>query len=156
MVQTSAKLAIYVNFKLNQEYIAKNLCIKKEIENNDCEGNCCLKESLEKQEKSENPTPNLPKEKSENLLFTGLYTWLKSSLLLISEQQLAYNSQTLVSHHPAIFHPPQSVYINLFSYLFIKLINMKLLVGVVLLMLAILVNYYIDITRILKKLNKKN
>lgn len=37
---------IYVNFKVNQEFIAANLCVEKEIEESTCNGNCQLKKSL--------------------------------------------------------------------------------------------------------------
>ena len=40
---------IYSWFKVNQASIAKTLCMKKEIKDNDCGGCCVLKKSLEKE-----------------------------------------------------------------------------------------------------------
>lgn len=37
---------IYLNFKVNQEFIAANLCVEREIEESTCNGNCQLKKSL--------------------------------------------------------------------------------------------------------------
>lgn len=39
---------IYVNFKLNQSFIAATLCVEKDIEESTCKGNCQLKKSLAK------------------------------------------------------------------------------------------------------------
>ncbi len=66
--QSSVKLAIYVRFKLNQQYYAKNECVKKAIVDNDCEGNCCLKKQLNAEEKKEPTIPALLKKHNE-LLF---------------------------------------------------------------------------------------
>ena len=43
---------VLFHFKINQEYIAKNLCVEKDIEESSCAGNCQLKKSLEVIEKS--------------------------------------------------------------------------------------------------------
>ncbi len=37
---------IYLNFKVNQEFIAANLCVEKDLEESTCNGNCQLKKSL--------------------------------------------------------------------------------------------------------------
>ncbi len=107
LYQTGSKLVVLINFKINQDFIAKNLCVKKEIEDNDCEGNCCLKESLEKVEKTENPTPNIPKEKSVDLLFTGQYSWLLSNLSVLSETIIFSQTKFIYLINSSIFHPPQ-------------------------------------------------
>jgi hypothetical protein len=51
--QALSKVWIVVSFKINQETIAKTLCIQKEVENNTCQGNCHLKEILEDSEQQE-------------------------------------------------------------------------------------------------------
>lgn len=107
LIQASAKFIIYVNFKLNQEYIAKNLCVKKEIENNDCEGGCCLKESLEKEEKSENPLPNLPKEKSETFYIPVQLNQTIETGQVISRINFIYIDKSVSDYQLNIFHPPQ-------------------------------------------------
>jgi len=37
---------IFTHFKINQEFIAANLCVEKEIEESTCKGKCQLKKSL--------------------------------------------------------------------------------------------------------------
>jgi hypothetical protein len=65
--QLCVKLVVYVNFKIQQDYYAKNECVKKDIVNNDCEGNCCLKKQLATQEKKAPTLPNIIKQKIEML-----------------------------------------------------------------------------------------
>lgn len=107
LIQASAKFIIYVNFKLNQDFIAKNLCVKKEIANNDCEGGCCLKESLEKEEKSESPLPNLPKDKSETFYIPVQLNQTIETGQIISNIHFIYMDKPTKDYPLSIFHPPQ-------------------------------------------------
>jgi hypothetical protein len=67
--QNIGKLLVLINFAVNREYIAKNLCVNREKSDNCCKGKCELKKDLEEQEKKES-IPNSVKEKSE-VLFIG-------------------------------------------------------------------------------------
>lgn len=53
MIPAVSNIVIFINFKIHQEYIAKNLCVEKEIENNTCMGCCQLKKEI-----NENEIPN--------------------------------------------------------------------------------------------------
>lgn len=46
ILQPCSKFWIFVSFKLNQDYITKTLCIKKEVKNNCCRGKCHLEKAL--------------------------------------------------------------------------------------------------------------
>ncbi|MBR8536801.1 hypothetical protein KDU71_14600 [Carboxylicivirga sediminis] len=50
-------------FKINQDYIAKTLCIQKDIEDNSCQGCCQLKKQMEQQNEQEESNPNQSREK---------------------------------------------------------------------------------------------
>lgn len=57
---------VFFNFKMNQDYISKNLCVEKEIVESTCKGNCQLKIELKKVEKkSETPFENKSMVESE-------------------------------------------------------------------------------------------
>jgi hypothetical protein len=57
---------IYVSFKINQDSIAKTLCVKKEVKNNGCQGKCHLKKQLENADKEEQKqAPTNTKDKVE-------------------------------------------------------------------------------------------
>ena len=54
------KFGIYIDFKIHQESISKELCILKEVPNNCCQGKCQLTKRLKKVEEPKNK--ELPKE----------------------------------------------------------------------------------------------
>lgn len=57
LLQQFSKLFVMAGFELKRDYIARNLCVKRNIANNTCKGNCHLKKKLaeeqEKQQESE-------------------------------------------------------------------------------------------------------
>ena len=52
-LQPFSKIWIVVSFKINQDSIAKTLCVKKEVKNNTCQGKCHLKKQLDKANEEE-------------------------------------------------------------------------------------------------------
>ena len=48
----------YVLFKINQNYIAQNLCVEKNIKKSKCKGHCQLKKIVE--ESKDAPSPEMP------------------------------------------------------------------------------------------------
>lgn len=103
---------IFVSFKINQDTIAKTLCVKKEIENNTCQGKCHLKKQLDKaDEEEQKQAPTTQKEKYEVLYcysakqFDFLeYVDTYQSKLNSSYANEFYNSSFISD----IFHPPQA------------------------------------------------
>lgn len=47
------RFGVIISFKLNQEYIAKNLCENRFDESSTCKGKCYLKKQLQKQDTEE-------------------------------------------------------------------------------------------------------
>jgi len=50
------RLGILAHFQVNKAYIAKNLCEKKAIKKNTCQGKCHLKKQMAKASETENRT----------------------------------------------------------------------------------------------------
>ena len=103
-----SNLAIVISFKINQDYIAKTLCEKKEVKENTCNGHCHLKKELKKvaETETESTLPELHKEKTELVQFESDFTFSfypksskKSSFSFYKESNLTFISK-------AIFHPP--------------------------------------------------
>ncbi len=63
LLQFFGKVGIFLSFKINQKYIASNICEKKAIPKNSCEGSCFLKKELQKEaeqaEKNKNNNKNI-------------------------------------------------------------------------------------------------
>lgn len=52
-MNVGGRLFVYVNFLIQQEYIAQNLCENREKPEMECNGKCHLKKELAKEEKKE-------------------------------------------------------------------------------------------------------
>ncbi|MBN2635000.1 MAG: hypothetical protein JXR61_01935 [Prolixibacteraceae bacterium] len=102
-----SELLVYVSFKLNQDYIANNLCVEKDVEGSACKGCCQLKKRMEEQQESKKALPPVQSEK-QNIDF-----WNQSALdwvayfpqleSTISEWNVKY--RIIISYQ--IFHPPK-------------------------------------------------
>lgn len=97
-----------ISFKINQDYIAKTLCEKKEEKENTCNGHCHLKKELKKVSETENDSniPNTYKEKMDLVFIQPEFTFSfyniptpKTSFSFYTESEIS----TLTSR---IFHPP--------------------------------------------------
>jgi hypothetical protein len=62
-----SSLIMFTVFKINQNEIAKTLCVLKEQKNNMCNGNCVLMAELKKQSENEEKHSALLKEKTESI-----------------------------------------------------------------------------------------
>lgn len=49
---------VYTSFKLNQDEIAKTICVQRKLVNNSCNGRCELQKSLKKYEENEKKMQN--------------------------------------------------------------------------------------------------
>ncbi len=99
-LQPLSKIWIYVSFKINQDYIAKNLCINRDKPAMHCNGKCQLIKKLNEADKDEQKQfPQTLNEKSDVLYCNNL----ADSLL----PQPLYNS-----------HKKQSICFNKFLYKF--------------------------------------
>lgn len=65
MLPSLGNVFIYTQFKINQDEIAKTICIQRKIVNNSCNGRCDLLKSLKKFEDNERKMNNVLKEKVE-------------------------------------------------------------------------------------------
>ncbi len=99
---------ILLVFKLNQQYIATNLCVQKEVDNNNCQGCCQLKKQMEQQNEQDKANPNQSKRKILIDLFTVA---TQTSRIICSSKTISYytvNTFQLQTFIAEIFHPPQS------------------------------------------------
>lgn len=108
--QSLGTLKVYLAFELNHDYIAEALCIQKDVENNDCQGNCYLMKSLDENKEREAQLPSTRPE--ESLFVFGIS--IPTSDDLKAEVNEKLNACLLGQHEyslragisPGIFHPP--------------------------------------------------
>ncbi len=104
------KSAILLDFAVNQDFISKTLCIKKDVAENTCNGKCHLSKQLEKSEEQSEDTPVLPQNLKEVILFykksaSFSWNWLKPSVINVP----CFSALHGVDVSFSIFHPPQTV-----------------------------------------------
>jgi len=102
----------YTFFLKNQDYIAKNLCVYKDIPTINCYGSCYLAtkmiDAVNQEEQQEGvPQPIVP----------VAFVWVNHDISFDLVNQLVFNEMRqfqvvddkllLPGHHLAIFHPPQ-------------------------------------------------
>ncbi|MFY9153777.1 MAG: hypothetical protein WAO52_17290 [Prolixibacteraceae bacterium] len=98
-----------VEYALNKDYIAKNLCINRDKPKSCCEGKCHLKKELAKSDTSEDSEQNNSPKKTQRHIDEFIKTQAKTSGL--SGNELHYPARSELSVHqrclPVIFVPPQ-------------------------------------------------
>jgi hypothetical protein len=114
-LQPFSKIWIVVSFKINQDKIAKTLCVKKEIKNNSCQGKCHLKKQLDKaDEEEQKQAPTNIKEKVEVLYCQTQRPFDFLKAVLFYENQTLGNyacdfySSSFITN---IFRPPKTILI---------------------------------------------
>ncbi|MGE0019629.1 MAG: hypothetical protein AB7S72_08190 [Draconibacterium sp.] len=98
---------IYLSFKINQNYIAKNLCVEKDVEGSTCKGCCQLKKRLdENQQKKEQLPPQISGKNDINLFVNQIFSCCTSD----TPQKINfrnYNSHYWFCLPHEVFHPPK-------------------------------------------------
>lgn len=102
-----SELLVFVSFKLNQDYIAKNLCVEKDVEGSACKGCCQLKKRMEEQQESKKTLPPVQSEKQTiDFWNQSTYNWInyypEHEMLIVSVER-----EYFLLMPQQIFHPPQ-------------------------------------------------
>ena len=114
-------LGIIISFKINQNYISKNLCEQRFVKNNCCHGCCQLKKRLaENDQKEQKQIPTNLNEKNifSTYIFNEIYKHIFSEMF----NNINYNIYLFFipnSYNIAIFHPPKT---SVFSKTFVQII----------------------------------
>lgn len=110
VLQSFSKIMILVNFQINKEYISKNLCVQKDVEDNCCKGSCHLKKQLDEEEKKEqSPASSLKDLKEFQIFCQNNFTFHFIPHLLLETDFVPYEKAKATSSTFAIFHPPKSL-----------------------------------------------
>lgn len=108
LLQTFSQAVIWAEFRVNQDYIAKNLCENRDKPEMHCDGQCCLKRKLAKDGKEQRPSQsNQKNELTVSLFYQESYFGIK--LLYCKRPQqfyFSYNELATFSFHHSVFHPP--------------------------------------------------
>ena len=110
LLQPFSKVWIYVSFKINQDYIAKNLCENRAKPILKCNGKCQLMKKLKQADKDEEKqTPQTIKEKLELLYCHNQVNFnvsQKFDFEVKKQSFFGYKFQDYSSYQATIFRPP--------------------------------------------------
>ena len=102
-----SRLFVYAGFKLNQSYIAANLCENRNKPQMHCNGKCYLMKKLKQAEEKQN---NAARESQKNLVqeaYCEVTPEIKFYTRLLQVITNPYNQITPQKGYGAIFRPPQ-------------------------------------------------
>ena len=100
--------AIFIDFKLNQDYIAKVLCINREKPQLECDGQCILMQKMKSTQDADHPE-QIQSPKSQLLEIFSELTAVFHPLSFPSVQQdfFTYDEPISLKNFSKIFHPPK-------------------------------------------------
>lgn len=90
----------YLNFKLQQEEIAKTICVQRKMVFNSCNGRCELQKSLKRYTDNEKSMQNTLKEKVDVVYVQEL---LSTSYELVQPIVITTKTETVVNRKPVSF-----------------------------------------------------
>jgi hypothetical protein len=102
---------ILMSFKINQDYIAKNLCENREKPKMHCNGNCILMKKLKQAEQNEQKQNEQNLKEKYEVLFCQIVTnfSLRGNTFFADKKPLnsTYSSFVTSSFNSDIFRPPK-------------------------------------------------
>ena len=107
LFQSTSKLVYIINYSINKNFIAKNLCENRNKPKMNCKGKCHLKKQLAQAEKNEAQGKTDCKEKWEDLFFASFQEFFSDKK--IKEQVTFIYKNNLKSNYScSIYHPPKA------------------------------------------------
>lgn len=111
ILPVSNEIGVLIDFKINQDYIAKVLCINRDNPKLKCNGKCFLAAKLKKLEEQEKKqTPITKKENQERILYCSTIPtyFLHLSEVYLHKQKVTYRDEFYISSFLSdIYRPPK-------------------------------------------------
>ncbi|MDZ7880768.1 MAG: hypothetical protein U5L45_24040 [Saprospiraceae bacterium] len=114
LLQSFSKVWIVFSFKINQDYIAKVLCINRDKPEKHCDGQCVLMQRVKAEEEQEKKQlPQKLKEQKEVIYCFELQKWsLDGNCRAVKTTQkrlFSYQPPFTSTFVKGIFHPPDFI-----------------------------------------------
>jgi hypothetical protein len=108
-----------VEYRLFKGYIAKNLCVKKDIPGNCCQGKCFVEKQIKIADETSGDNDNTPKSHNDKKAPNKeIKDFLCSHILTpkLDEEEFLYpvhsGAVKLQGHASAVFVPPKTIFLN--------------------------------------------
>lgn len=111
MSQTFSRWCVVMSFKMNQDFIAKNLCENRYRPKMNCNGNCILMKKLKQQEKQEQNAPADLKLELSTVIISS-HTFFTVSLAdfskIVPHTYFSHSDNREIRMPRSFFHPPKA------------------------------------------------
>jgi len=109
-LQTFSKWCLILDFQVNRDYIAKNLCVNRNNRSCCCKGKCFLaKKMAADQSRQQTPGKGGPKEESPLQLDTSLHNFsVAQPPVIITLHPARYQASRSQEFIHSVFQPPQA------------------------------------------------
>jgi len=112
LCQSFSKVWIIISFKINQDYIAKVLCVNRDKPEVSCNGKCALMKDLKADEgQDKKQLPKKSKEQKEITYCFEILPWLivePIENVVSKKHPTFYLYPRSISHLMRVFHPPNA------------------------------------------------
>jgi len=108
LCQLSGRYFVMLDFYINQDYIAKNLCVNRDKPMMHCNGKCHLKKKLNEEDKKEHESPERSSDKTE-IFYAAWYRQELPAPFMTSIARnyvFPYCIGTPEDRPTGVFHPP--------------------------------------------------
>lgn len=108
LLPSFGNIIVYAKFKINQDEIAKTICIQRKVANNTCNGRCELRKSLKKFADNEKEMQNNLKEKLELVYIQNTIEQITPTAIVTFSTQKDYHlfNKKPISIVLSNFRPP--------------------------------------------------
>lgn len=107
LAQTFSKAVIVLDYYVNRDYIAKNLCENRDKPTMNCCGKCQLKKKLKQEDKKDEQNPERRAEsRSEVFEETTFNAVVTIPFVAITRTYRAYTAAVVTGVQAVPFHPP--------------------------------------------------
>lgn len=107
LFHSASRMIVYFNYRLNQDFIAQNLCENREKPQMECNGQCHLKKELDKDDERKQQDN---KQQVEVILFLSkeqLREFSEETFFIEEQVHCAFVVQQKTNgYNSSIFHPP--------------------------------------------------
>ncbi len=105
IIQNFSSLIIEADFFINQDYIAKNLCVNRDKPMMHCNGKCYLAKKLKEEGKSQSPASKSERSDVSPFFVPTSYSFI--GVQQLDKPEYFIKDENAVSSFPRfIFHPP--------------------------------------------------
>jgi hypothetical protein len=106
-VQTFSKALLILDYQVNKDYIAKNICENRNRPEMKCEGRCYLCKKLRKEEKKDQENPERTAAAQSEVISTDLPTALPApSRHVLATEFPSVHEELYDRYIGSFFHPP--------------------------------------------------